>query len=46
MPVQTVNTFDRNLKIAKKDGTWKAASNAVRPPNSEELALAQPTMAF
>lgn len=46
MPVQTVNTFDRNLKKAKKAGTWKAASNSVRPPNGQELAMAEPAMAF
>ncbi len=46
MPVQTVNTFDRNLKLAKKAGTWKAAANTVRPPSEAELALATPSMAF
>lgn len=48
MPVQTVNTFDRNLKAAKRDGSWKGkgASNTVLPPNEQGLAMLEPAMAF
>lgn len=45
-PVATVNLWDYNLKKAKKAGTWKAATNTVRPPSEQELAFAQPSMAF
>lgn len=45
-PVATVNIWDLNLKQAKKAGTWKAATNVVRPPSASELALATPSMAF
>lgn len=48
LPVATINITDRSLKAAKKAGTWqgKGARNAVRPPNEQELALAEPIMAF
>lgn len=45
-PVAQVNIWDLNLKQAKKAGTWKAATNVVRPPSASELALATPSMAF
>lgn len=45
-PVATVNIWDLNLKKAKRAGTWKGATNTVRPPSEQELALATPSMAF
>ncbi|MFZ9886876.1 MAG: hypothetical protein ACO3JL_05170 [Myxococcota bacterium] len=40
MPVHVVNTFDRNLKQAKKEGSWKAAQHEALQPRTEALAMA------
>jgi hypothetical protein len=42
MPVQTVNAFDRNLKAAKRAGTWQGKSADLSPkgPEVDNLAMA------
>jgi hypothetical protein len=47
-PVATINMFDRNLKAAKRAGTWKgkAADANLAPKAAEVASLGSPVMAF
>jgi hypothetical protein len=47
-PVATINIFDRNLKNAKRAGTWqgKAADANLVPKAAEVASLGSPVMAF
>lgn len=42
LPVATINITDRNLKQAKRDGSWKGkgAANTILEPAEQELAMA------